>query len=175
MVAASSACGTRPCRPYGRSGARYSALPHCSRVLPEAPDSLGRWDCVPRGRLGVRDTLDGRPPPPSLSGDLCHACPSAARVRQLPPASLACLALVPLSLSLSLVVDHVQQDPRLEGKPPRGLQGRLRPRRRTARCAPRPFLFKAARVLPVHSQDVPFFLPCPPAITLAGAEPPAAV
>src|SRR4051812_22605064 len=30
-----------PCRPYGRSGARYSALPHCSRPLPTTSGHLG--------------------------------------------------------------------------------------------------------------------------------------
>src|SRR3954463_15470504 len=29
------------CRPYGRSGARYSALPHCSRPLPTTSGHLG--------------------------------------------------------------------------------------------------------------------------------------
>src|SRR3954466_14505609 len=40
------------CRPFARSGARYSALPHWSRPLPTASGHLGPPQRVSRGRLG---------------------------------------------------------------------------------------------------------------------------
>src|SRR4051812_29246610 len=59
-----------PWQPKACSGARYSALPHCSRPLPSASGHLGPPPRVPRSRLGVRDTLRGRPPPPYPSSCL---------------------------------------------------------------------------------------------------------
>ena len=86
-------------------------------------------------RLGVRITTAGLPLAPAPSSRPRGACPSATHIRQSLPASLARLALAPRSLSFSLVVDHAQEDPRLEAKLSRGLQQWLRPRRCTApRC-----------------------------------------
>ena len=54
-------CQKMACRPFARSGARYSALPHCSRPLPTASGHLGPPQRVSRGRLGVWDTASCRP------------------------------------------------------------------------------------------------------------------
>ena len=77
------ALGARPrhWQPKARSGARYSALEHCSRPPIASADHLGPPPRVPRGGLDVRNTLGGRPPP--LSSSLTPARTRAVAARAL--------------------------------------------------------------------------------------------
>ena len=122
-----------PGQPYGRSGARYSALPHCSRPLPTASGHLGPPQRVSRGRLGVWDTASCRPPPKPLSSplhDLTRARPwtlptvlrGHARLshpdslshlgsNHLSPVHLSDTPSLPLVLSCPLHGHHVRHQP----------------------------------------------------------------
>ena len=102
-VAAPRARETRPCRPFWRSGARYSALPHCSLLQSAAPDHLEL------------------PPRASRCASTSTTRPGSVPLLLLPP--VAALARAPAARELQSSASHA----RCSGSFPRSLSSSPKP------------------------------------------------
>ena len=109
------------CRPFARSGARYSALPHCSRPLPstsghlEPPQRARRCSSVSSTRQPVVPLLLLPPPAPARTRASRPSAPVSTLTRVVP--------LAPCSLSLSpFTLDQPHKHPRHAHARPRDPQ-----------------------------------------------------